>query len=151
VMGSATLEATHSRTKAILLLRSGESAISYALEDARKRILLGHSAEAVVSQMAKLASSSAYEVIRSISSPEHPAIAETGEEAGAITRSSQLGEETKSPLFVATAFFAPLMLLLYAVMAHVADSLELGELVGLQVILLDVVFYFSSSDPRRGE
>jgi hypothetical protein len=42
------------------------------------------------------------------------------------------------------------MLLLYAVMSHIADPLELAELVVLQVVLLDIAFYFSTADPRRG-
>jgi hypothetical protein len=42
------------------------------------------------------------------------------------------------------------MLLLYAVMAHVADGLELAELIVLQVVILDIAFYFSTADPRRG-
>jgi hypothetical protein len=150
VLGSATLEATHSRSKAVLFLRSGERTISSLLERIRRDILLGYPPDAAVEQAAGLASSSTYEVLRSICSPEQLTITEEGEEALAIEKSSQLGEETRSPLFIAAAFFVPLMLLLYAVMAHLAQPLDLAELVVLQVVLLDIAFYFSTSDPRRG-
>ncbi|HYB45348.1 MAG TPA: hypothetical protein VEC92_02385 [Nitrososphaerales archaeon] len=150
VLGSATLEATRSKSKAILFLRSGESAISSVLEGVRRDILLGSPPDVAVEQAAALASSSTYEVLKSICSPEQLTIADEGEEALAIEKSSQLGEETRSPLFVAAAFFVPLMLLLYAVMSHVAEPLDMVELVVLQVVILDVAFYFSTSDPRRG-
>lgn len=150
VLGSATLEATRSRSRAVLLLRSGERAISSVLESVRRDILLGCPPEVAVERATTLASSSAYEVLRSICSPELLKISEEGEEALAIERTSELGEETRSPLFIAAAFFVPLMLLLYAVMAHIARPLDLAELVVLQVVLLDVAFYFSTSDPRRG-
>lgn len=149
VMGSAIFEATHSRTKAILLLRSGDSTVSSALLGARRRILLGHPADLAVAQGGKLASTSANEILASISSPEHTSISEEGEEAQGITKSSQMAEESKSPLFTAAAFFVPIMLMLYAMMAHVTDPFGLAELVGFQVVLLDVAFYFSSSNTRR--
>jgi len=150
VLGSATLEATHSRTKALLLLRSGESAISSVLNRTKREILLGRPPDAAVAQSASLVSGSTYEVLRTLTSADVEAMSEGGEEALAIEKSSQLGEETRSPLFFAAAFFVPLMLLLYAVMAHVGDGLELAELVVLQVIILDIAFYFSTADPRRG-
>jgi len=150
VLGSATLEATHSRSRAVLFLRSGETTISSTLQRVRRDILLGCPPEVAVEQAAGLASSSAYEVLRSVCSPEQLVIAEEGEEALAIEKSSQLGEETRSPLFIAAAFFVPLMLLLYAVMSHVSGALDLAELVVLQVVILDIAFYFSTSDPRRG-
>ena len=151
VLGSAILGATHSRSKAVLLLRSGESAIASVLAGARRDVLLGRPADAAMGRATVLASSSAAEVLRSVAAAEQPAISDEGEEALAIEKSSRLGEETRSPLFVAAAFFVPLMLLLYAVMAHVAEPLELAELVVLQVILLDIAFYFSTSDAGRGK
>ncbi len=150
VLGSAALEATHSRAKAVLLLRSGEKAVSSLLARARRDILLGIPPDVAVDKAAMLASNSTSEVLRSISSPGHPNPVDEGEEALAIERSSNLGEETRSPLFIAAAFFVPLMLLLYAVLAHIGEPLELAELVVLQVVLLDVAFYFSTADPRRG-
>ena len=150
VLGSATLEATHSRSKAVLLLRSGNRAISSTLEGVRREILLGSPPDVAVECAPPLESGSASEVLRSICSPERLSITEGGEEAVAIEKSSQLGEETRSPLFIAAAFFVPLMLLLYAVMDHISEPIGLAELVVLQIILLDVAFYFSTSDPRRG-
>lgn len=149
VMGSTALEATRSRTKATLLLRSSEGAVCSALREVRRNILLGVPASVAVAQSSGLASRAVREVLRSVSSPGTAVIVEEGEEANAIARSSQLGDETKSPLFMTVAFFAPLMLLLYALMAHVTGLTGLSELVLLQVILLDVAFYFSSADAVR--
>lgn len=149
VLGAAVYGATHSRSKAVLLLRSGEKAIGSILAGARRDVLLGRPADVAMARAATLASSSALEVLRAITSPDQIAASDEGEEALAIEKSSQLGEETKSPLFFAAAFFVPLMLLLYAVMAHVAESLELAELVVLQVVLLDIAFYFATSDAGR--
>lgn len=150
VLGSVALEATHSRAKAVLLLSSGERSVSEVLAGARKAILLGHPPEQAVAGAVNLASGSAAEVLRSVASQGQWSVFEEGEEALAIEKSSQLGEETRSPLFVAAAFFVPLMLLLYAVTARVAEPVSLAGLVVLQVVILDIAFYFSTSDPRRG-
>ena len=149
VLGSATLEATHSRSKAVILLRSGEPSISSVLESVRRDVLLGRPPEVAAEKASILASSSPREVLQSVCSPDRLSVSDAGEEALAIERTSQLGEETRSPLFIAAAFFVPLMLLLYAVMAHISEPVNLAELVVLQVVLLDVAFYFSTSDPRR--
>jgi hypothetical protein len=148
VMGSAILEATHSTTRAILLLRSSDEIVSSTLLDVRRRVLLGHPAEVAVAQAGRLASGSANEVLGSIAAPEHPRITEEGEEARGISDSSRMADESKLPLFTAVAFFAPIMLVLYAIMGHVTDPFGLAELVGLQVVLLDIAFYFSSSNTR---
>lgn len=149
VLGSATLEATNSRSKSVMMLVSGEKVVSSLLKRVRREILLGCPPEVAVTQAQSLASSSTYEVLRSLASPERWNIEEEGEEASAIEKSSQLGEETRSPLFIAAAFFVPLMLLLYAVMAHISATLELAELIVIQVVLLDVAFYFSTASPGR--
>lgn len=149
VMGSATLEATHSRTKAVLLLSSGNDDVSSVLLEARKRILRGYPANVAIGGIDGLASSSTAEVLRSIASAERPQISEGGEESQGIVQSSQMAEESKLPIFIAVAFFAPIMLLLYAIMSHVGEAAGLAEVVALQVVLLDIAYYFSSSDRRR--
>lgn len=149
VMGAATLEATHSRTRAILLLRSGDRDVSATLLGARRRILRGYPADVAVAQSGELTSSSAAEVLRSLASQEHSGIVEGGEESQGILQSSQLADESKLPMFTAVAFFAPIMLLLYAIMSHVGDPTRLAEVVVLQVVMLDITFYFSSADRWR--
>lgn len=149
VMGAASLEATHSRTKAILLLRSGDRDVSATLLGARRRILQGYPADVAVIRGATLASSSAEDVLRSIASPERTGMVEGGEESQGIVQSSQLSDESKLPMFTAVAFFAPIMLLLYVIMSHVGEPTRLAEVVALQVVILDIAFYFSSADRWR--
>jgi len=149
VLGSATLEATRSRAKAVLLLKSDEDSIASALESVSRKVLLGCPPGVAVRELESLSSGSALEVLQSLASPESSLAPQEGEEVAAIENSSRLSEETRSPLFMAAAFFTPLMLLLYVVMAHVGGAAELAELVVLQIVLLDIAFYFSTSDPGR--
>ena len=53
------------------------------------------------------------------------------------------------PVFIAVCFFAPIMLLLFAVLTRSTTPLELGELVVLELILLNIAFAFSSRERRR--
>ncbi|MDV3277417.1 MAG: hypothetical protein LYZ69_02990 [Nitrososphaerales archaeon] len=150
VMGSANIEATRSLTRSFLYLRSSEPGISTVLKAARARILLGRPPASALEEVGdRLASYSARDVLRSVAAARLGAIVERGEESQGITNSSQLAEESKLPLFTAVAFFAPIMLLLFLIFSHQSDPASLGETVALEVVLLDVAFYFSSTERRR--
>jgi EamA domain-containing membrane protein RarD len=43
-------------------------------------------------------------------------------------------------------FFAPIMLLLYAVFFHLYDTMSLGELAAFEFVIIDLAFYMSASD-----
>lgn len=149
-MGSANVDATSSRTRALLLLRSGEPEISSVLRDLRAKALLGYQPLTAFQEVeGRLASYSARSVIRSIVAPMAGTIVEGGEESQGIAQSSALAEDSKLPLFTAVAFFTPMMLLFYAILSHLRDLASFVELVALQVVLLDVAFHFTSTERRR--
>jgi len=150
VMGSAGLDATRSIAKSFLMLRSDEPEISKVLRHIRRAVLLGHKPSEILKRPElSLASYSAMNVLCSIASPDAGGVFEGGEEALGLMQSAQLGEESKVPLFTAVAFFAPMMLILYSIMSHKTDPTSLAEIVGLQVALIDVAYYFSSIERKR--
>jgi hypothetical protein len=149
VMGSANAEATRSKTRTMLFLTSGELTIATALAGIRRSILLGFTPASAVSQVeADIASYSVKNLLELLATRPSE-VPEEGEESQGITRSSQLGEESKLPLFTAIAFFTPIMLLLFVIFSHASDPVSLGEVVALEVVLLDVGLYFSSTERRR--
>jgi hypothetical protein len=147
-MGSAVAEATHSKARTMLFLRSGEPTIGSALATIRRKVLLGVAPDSALQQVeGRIASYSSRAVLGRLAT--RPAeVLEGGEESQGIAHSSQLGEESKLPVFTAVAFFTPIMLVLLIVFAHVHDPASLGELVGLEMALLDVGLYFSSAEGR---
>jgi len=149
VMGSANAEATRSRTRTMLFLTSGEPSVSWVLASIRRRILLGFTPASAVEQVEdRIASYSTKNLLRLLATRPSE-VPEGGEESQGITHSSQLGEESKTPLFTAIAFFTPIMLLLLVIFSHISDPVSLGEVVALEVVLLDLGLYFSSAERRR--
>ncbi len=145
VMASALLEATHSRTRTMLLLKSSDGTVEGALVRVRRSALLGEDLRAAVEQHAgSLASYSALNVIRAGATMPAKAIHEGDEEIQGLASASQLAEESKVPLFTAVSFFTPMMLLLYAVFSHLSGAAGLAELVAVQLVILDIAFHFSS-------
>ncbi len=145
--GSANYEATHSRSRSLLLLTSGDTEIEATLARAKRDVLLGHEpSEALERAKGRLSSYSARNVLSSIGSMAPSLIAERGEETSGISQASSLAEESKLPLFMAVAFFAPIMLILFAVLTHQEDPRSFGELLIAQFAILDIAFYFSSSE-----
>ena len=144
---AACLSVTGSRTRTMLALRSKDPEISDVLTDAKRRILLGHSASgAIRGASTRLSSYSAINALMSVSERESGAIEERGEESQGIVSSSQLSRETRLPIFMTACFFAPILLVMYSVLSHVTSPLGLAELVALEVIALDVAFSFCSSE-----
>ncbi len=132
------------------MLRPSDRGFSEALTNAKRKVLLGYSVGAAVEDCVRsLSSTSAGEVLRKAATLAAESIEEGGEENRGILGSLQLAEESKVPLFTTVCFFTPIMLMLYAMFSHIADPRSLAELVGLQFVLLDVAFYFSSPERRR--
>ena len=150
VMASVDFEATHSRSRTMLMLRTSDPEISGALERIRRAILLGEPPGPVAVESAKtLSSYSAAGVLRKAATLSPQSIQEGGEESLGIVGSLQLAEESKLPLFMTLCFFSPIMLLLYAVFSHLEDPRSLAELVGVQLVILDVSFQFTSTERKR--
>jgi hypothetical protein len=150
VVASATFEATRSRPRTMLMLKAADAGISRALEDAKREILLGWGVERVAERSAAaLASYSAANVLKSTARMSLEPVEEGGEENRAMVGALQLAEESKLPLFMTVCFFTPIMLLLYAVFSHLGDPRSLAELVVVEFVVIDVAFYFSSTERRR--
>lgn len=147
---SASLEATHSRARAVLLLRSDDRLVQGALTGAGRSVLLGTPpAEALNVAAGALASYSLRNVMASLGALDPGRVAESGEEKEGILASSQLSEESRLPLFMAVAFFTPMLLTLYAVFSHLSGAASFAELIGIQIVLVDIAFYFCSTERGR--
>ena len=147
---AVSLRATGSNSRALMLLRCEEEELAGTLERAKRMVLLGHAPkETIVESAAEIASESVSEALLSMVSREAGSIEDVGEELESVFAATSLGDETKVPVFIAVCFFAPIMLLLFAVLTRSTTPLELGELVVLELILLNIAFAFSSRERRR--
>ncbi len=147
VMAAAGSEATHSRAKTMLMLKSTDQEVSAALTKIRRKVLLGAPVESAVEEsVGRLASFSAANVLREAATASGGSIEEGGEETQGILNAFELAEESKFPLFIAVCFFTPILLLLYAIFSHLSSPVSLGELVVVQMVLLDLGFYYTSSE-----
>ena len=148
--GSANFEATHSRTRSVLMLDASERELASILDETKRRLLLGFG---VVNLMATAAdeavSQSVKDVFSSVAHLDPTSIEERGEESENISHATELSEESKLPLFMAVAFFTPIMLTLLAVLSHVSDPKSFAELVLVQLVVTDIAFYVSSAEKGR--
>ena len=147
---AVSLRATGSNSRALMLLRCEEEELAGTVEHAKRMVLLGHAPkETIVESAAEIASDSVSEALLSMVSREAGSIEDVGDELESVFAATSLGDETKVPVFIAVCFFAPIMLLLFAVLTRSTTPLELGELVLLELILLNIAFAFSSRERRR--
>jgi hypothetical protein len=143
----ALLEVTGSRPRTLILFRPRGTALRRAFREAARLALLGVSvSEAVDGEAQTLSSYSAASTLRSIAAKGS---SDRGDdEARGLDSAAELDRETKLPVFMTACFFAPIMLLLYAVFSHSYGLGSLMELAALEFVLLDIAFYLSS--PERG-
>ncbi len=147
---AVSLEATGSRARALMLLSSEERELATTLDEIRRMILLGHRpTEAILKYGTELASDSASQALLSTATSNPGSIEDEGRELEDVFAASSLGEETKVPVFIAACFFAPIMLLLYAILTHSTTPIDLAELVALEVVILNFTFAFSSQEKRK--
>ena len=143
------LKATGSTGKTILLLEASEVVLRNALDDSKRRVLLGYPARASIREVdSRLASKSAGFVLSSVVENKKE-ILEEGEEAEGLMSFSSMADETKVPVFITVSFFTPIMLILLAVLGHYDSIRGVVELLVLQFVLLDLFFAFCSTDRRR--
>ena len=147
VASNACMNATGSRPRTLMLLRSSEPGIKQALTDLGRSVLLGAKVErAVELASSRLASYSAASVLRGTATLR-PRIVDTGDqEIRGLMSSSELSKETRLPMFMTVCFFTPIMLLLYAVFTHIYGAEGLSELAALGFVVIDIAFYLAASD-----
>ncbi len=144
------LRATGSASRALLLLGCEEGELSATLEDVKRRVLLGHTPKAtIVESLGGIASYSASRALLSMVTREAGSIEDGGEELEGVLATTSLVEETKVPFFIAVCFFAPIMLFLFAMLSRSTTPLELGELVVLDLTVVNIAFALSSRERRR--
>ncbi len=147
VSASAALEATMSRPKALLLVRSGEPALDSALTRIKRSLLLGHSAAtSLEAEASSLASYSAAEVLRSLGTLSPGSLVDRGEESGGLEQSGELSSESKMPVFITVCFFLPILFVLLVAFSGLHAPLEQVEVLGLDIVFLDIAFYLCSSE-----
>lgn len=150
VMAAAGFETTHSRARTVMMLRSADPEVSSSLTEVKRKVLLGSPVETAVEENVEgLASFSVSNILREAAAMTASSIQEGGEEAQGIMNAFDLAEESKLPLFIAACFFTPILLLLYAMFARLTSPESLVELVVVQIVLLDLGFYFSSTQRGR--
>lgn len=143
----ACLSVTGSRSRTLLLLRSRDSSLASTLLDAGRLVLLGLKVEkAVAASSSMLASYSAAVALRSLSTLRSNTFEAGDEETRGLASSAELSKETKLPIFMTVCFFAPIMLMLYAVFSHSYDPGSLAELAAFEFIVIDLSFYLTASD-----
>jgi hypothetical protein len=145
-MASTTLEATNSRNLTMLILRSADPTVSRVLREVRRKILLGERLDSAVSSTTSTLTS--YSLVNAMNKivALHPiSIEESEHESLGLLSSFNLEQETKLPVFTVVCFFVPILMLLYAAFSHLDDPRGMIELVGLQVLVVDIAYYLSSS------
>jgi len=143
----ACLGVTRSKARTALMLRSRDASMSRALDEIGRRVLLGFRVEdSIGSAASSLESYSAVTALQGVAALTSRPFDPGDEETRGLASSSELAEETKLPIFMTVCFFAPIMLLLYAVFSHTYAPQSLAELVACEFILLDLTYYLSSGE-----
>ncbi|MDG7010058.1 MAG: hypothetical protein JRN43_04220 [Nitrososphaerota archaeon] len=142
----ALLEVTRSNARTLVLLTPGEGTIAAQVRKAARATLLGEDVGASVERAARaLTAYSAAGALRMIGANRAGSANQDDEEVRGLELSSELGKETKLPTLMTASFFAPILLVLYAVFAHLYGWGSLAELVALEFVILDVAFYFTAT------
>jgi hypothetical protein len=144
---TACLRVTGSRSRTMVLLRSRDPTLSRNIRDVGRLVLLGAGVDNAIRRASQsLSSYSVIAALRSVATLSSRTFDAGDEEARGLASSSELGRETKLPIFMTACFFTPIMLLLYAVFSHAYEPGSLIELLSLQFIVLDLAYYLSSSE-----
>jgi hypothetical protein len=147
------LKATASRSKTFLALRAEEPRLSSFLAEVRRRVLLGYDASSATvgaRPESHVFSESVKTVIDSVVGVDRARIEEGSDELDGMLNSTGLDEETKMPLLIAVAFFLPIMMMLFAAMSKATGQVEIGALVVLEVVVLDLTLAISGSSVKWG-
>lgn len=144
---AACLAVTGSRPRTILLMRPREPALEGPLKEAGRRVLLGAGVDLALESSAKsLLSYSAAAAFRGLAGFTPEGVEQGDEEVRGLAASSDLSRETKVPMLMTLCFFAPIMLIIYAVFSHAYGAADLAGLASLEFIVLDLAFFLSSPE-----
>lgn len=144
---AACLTVTGSRPRTLILLRAREPALSSALKEAGRRVLTGTGVgSAVEGSVRPVVSYSAAAALRALASFAPRGIDQGDEETRGLASSSELSRETKIPMLMTVCFFAPILLVLYAVFSRSFAATDLAELAFFEFIVVDLAFYLSAAD-----
>ncbi|MDE1858412.1 MAG: hypothetical protein KGI26_05045 [Thaumarchaeota archaeon] len=142
----ACLGVTGSRPRTLMMLEPREPSVAMAVKRAARLVLLGAKAgDALASASADLSSYSAASALRSLATLTPEGIEGGDEESRGLAASEDLGRETRVPIFMTACFFAPIMLLLYAVFSRSFDAASMTELATLEFVVVDVAYYLTSA------
>jgi hypothetical protein len=144
------LRATGSRSRTILGLSSADEDLSLFLMNLQRSVLLGIDVgKFLESRKNPAASLSITKIIQSMGTSSAANLEESGLELESILSSASLGEETKTPVFIAASFFSPIMILLLAAISHSDPLSSLPGLFFLNAFILDIALAGSSSETER--
>ena len=139
------LQSTGSRSRTLLLMRGEETFLKGALREARRMTLLGVDSARIEWAAHRIVSHSVAAVLASVSRIDKARAEEGSEELEGMLSAAELNQETKMPLFIAVAFFLPIMLMLFAAVTHNTGPLALGALAVLELVILDISLSVSST------
>jgi len=143
----ACLMVTGSRSRTVMLMRPKERALRAAVKEAGRRILLGTGVSAAVEASSRaVASYSATSAIQSVATTSTGEFVGGDEESRGLAAASELSMETKLPMFMTICFFAPIMIVLYAVFSHTYQPERLVELGAFEFAVIDLGYYLSAAE-----
>lgn len=146
----ACLNVTGSRPRTLMLLKPKEPALAASMGTAARMVLLGARVEDALADASKgLASYSAAAALRSLASLRPEGFDSGDEETRGLAASRDLSMETKVPVFMTVCFFAPILMLLYAVFSQAYGATSLVELTSLEFILVELAYHLSSAGGAR--
>lgn len=143
----ATMGVVGSRCRTLALLRPRDESLAKATRGAMRNVLLGHPIQDSVESSSQLAVSySAANALESVAVLGSDSIDLGDEEKRGLAVSSDLNRETKLPIFMTACFFAPIMLVLYAVFSGLGDPTSLSALAAFEFVIIDIAFYLTAGD-----
>jgi len=143
----ACLSVTGSRSKTFMLIRPTEHALGAAVKEAGRKILLGTNVGAAVAASSRgIASYSAAVALQGVANTSAKEFLGGDEESRGLAAASELGMETKLPLFMTVCFFTPIMIVLYAVFSNTFQPDRLVGLGAFEFAVIDLAYYFCASE-----
>lgn len=141
------LKTMRSRSRTLLMIRAEDSELSVLLREVRRLILLGvEPARALGEANIRIPAVSVRRILAHVAERTESGIEEEGTEYYGIIKHSMEVGETKTPIFIAVAFFAPIMFALFSGMSHNTSLSTVFPLIFLELVLLNLVFSFASND-----
>lgn len=137
-----------SKTRPILLTDWSKMSISPILRDIKRLILLGITVKkSFIQKQEYIFSESLKNSIKAYTSKGLERIANVDEFSREVLF-MQENYETKSPIFVAVCFFSPVLLLILILFAHLYTPEKISFVLLLDVIIVDIGFFFSSAERK---